>query len=199
MKEKETINKNNKQKIRLNTSAVRHLDKKYAVKIAAVAFFVSILFSFIAEKSFSIANVFIAILILLVFILIGIIFDIIGIAAATADEKPFHSMSSRSVRGALTAVYLVRNAGKVSNLCNDVIGDIASIISGSAGAALALKFLFTIDNNVIRLLAPLVITAFIAALTIGGKALGKGIAINHSNTIIFSTAKILTFFNKKMR
>ena len=40
----------------------------------------------------------------------------------------------------------------------------------------------------------LIVTAIVAALTIGGKALGKGIAIKNSNNILFMFSKIVSFF-----
>ena len=43
----------------------------------------------------------------------------------------------------------------------------------------------------------LIITAIIASLTIGGKALFKGIAIKNSNKIVYITAKVLSIFEKK--
>ena len=79
----------------------------------------------------------VAFLILLAIILIGIIFDIIGMAVATADEKPFHSMASRKVAGASDAIKLLRNAERVSSICNDVVGDICGVVSGSASATIA--------------------------------------------------------------
>ena len=39
------------------------------------------------------------------------------------------------------AIYIVRNADRVSNFCNDVIGDISGIISGTAVAFVVLKLL----------------------------------------------------------
>ena len=58
-------------------------------------------------------------------------------AVATANEKPFHSMASRKVPGALEAIRLLRNAERVSSICNDVVGDICGVVSGSASATIA--------------------------------------------------------------
>src|SRR5690554_1632429 len=70
---------------------------------------------------------------LIVIIIIGVVFDIIGIAVTAASEVPFLSMASKKKRGAINAVRLIRKADQVSSFCNDVVGDICSIISGSAG------------------------------------------------------------------
>lgn len=191
------LNQRHKLKIRANATAVKKVDKSYVIKISIIAFLSSILLSFLADKSLSTANIIVAVIILLFFVLLGIIFDIIGIATTSANEKPFHSMSSRNIESAKNAVKLVRNAEKVSNICNDVIGDIASIINGSAGIILAVKLMELTNNTILKMIIPFVITALIAGLTIGGKALGKSVAINHSHTIVFQTAQIITFFIKK--
>jgi len=50
-------------------------------------------------------------------------------------------------------------------------------------------------------LISLVITGFVAALTVSGKALGKTVAIKHNNSIVYFVAKMLSFFgfDKKTR
>ena len=42
----------------------------------------------------------------------------------------------------------------------------------------------------------MVVGAIIASLTIGGKAIGKGIAINKSNIILYNSARIVSIFYK---
>jgi hypothetical protein len=37
-------------------------------------------------------------------------------------------------------------------------------------------------------------TSLIAALTVGGKAVGKGVAVNHANSIIFRVAVFLAWW-----
>ncbi len=69
----------------------------------------------------------------------NIFFDIIGIAVTTAKEMPFHAMAANKVEEAKYAIKLVKNASQVSNFCNDVIGDISGIISGSLGATIIFK------------------------------------------------------------
>ena len=77
-----------------------------------------------------------ATLILLLFILLGIMFDIIGVAVTAANPKPFNSMASHRVKGAKEALYLIRNAEKVASFCNDVVGDICGIVSGSTATVI---------------------------------------------------------------
>lgn len=170
-------------------------DFKWFFQILLISFAISLVFSTLSETILSNVNVFIGIIIIILFILLGVLFDMIGVACSAADPVPFHSMSSRRVKGAKTAVKLKKNADKVSTLCNDVIGDICGIISGSAGAvisiALASKFSFD------PLLTSLIVTSIISGLTVGGKALEKSYAINNSNEILYAFAKILIIFKSE--
>jgi hypothetical protein len=164
----------------------------WILKITVLAFFISLIFSFTSESVIPNVNIIVGIILVIIFIAVGVLFDMIGIAVTTADEKPFHSMSAQKVRGASVAVIFQKNAAKVSSFCNDVIGDICGIISGSAGVIIASTL--ATDLNIDVMITTLIITAFIAALTIGGKAVGKTIAINKCNIILYEFAKVVSFF-----
>ena len=166
----------------------------WIIKITIVAFTISILFSFLSETVIPKVSVLIGVLILIIFILVGIIFDMVGVSVQTADEAPFHSMNSRRIKGADVAVKFKKNSDKVSSFCNDVVGDICGIISGTAGSIIASSLARTFHLN--SFITILVITGIISAITIGGKALGKGIAINKSNYILYEFAKIVSKFYK---
>ena len=132
--------------------------------------------------------------VIIVFIGIGVLFDTIGVAVTSADEAPFHSMSSKRVKGAKMAVMLKKNSDKVSSFCCDVIGDICGIVSGAAGVAVASKM--TLLFGISTVISGLIVTGFIAALTIGGKSFEKAIAINNGNKILYEFAKVLSIFSK---
>ncbi len=166
----------------------------WIITVTIMAFIISFSFSFISESVLMNANAVTGIILVLVFILIGILFDIIGVSVTSAEEKPFHSMSARKVKGSDVAVSLVKNAEKVSSFCCDVVGDICGIISGSAGAVVAVSISQKFNYDLI--ITTLVVTAIIASLTIGGKAIGKGIAINKGNFILYELAKIISFVYK---
>lgn len=167
----------------------------WIIKISILAFIISLIFSAASELAIPNVNIIIGIILVILFIFIGVIFDIVGVAVTSADEKVFHSMSARKVKGATLAVTFKKNAEKVSSFCNDVIGDICGIISGSAGAIISATLATKLNCN--ALIISLIVTAFVASLTIGGKALGKSYAINKSNIILFRFAKIISFFYKK--
>ena len=166
----------------------------WIIKISLLAFIISLVFSGASETLIPNVNIVIGIILLIVFIFLGVLFDIIGVSVTTADEKVFNSMSARKVRGASLAVTFKKNAEKVSSFCNDVIGDICGIISGSAGAIISASLSIKLNCNV--LYVSLIVTSFVAALTIGGKALGKSYAINKSNIILFRFAKTVSLFYK---
>jgi len=164
----------------------------WIIKITVLAFFISFVFSLISELALNNTGIFIGIIILILFILIGVLFDMIGVAVTAADEKPIHSMNARKVRGANVATKFKKNAAKVSSFCNDVVGDICGIISGSAGVVIASSLTKVLDTN--PLYISLIVTAIIASLTIGGKALGKGLAIKKSNDILYGFSKFVSYF-----
>lgn len=168
------------------------VDYRWIITVTVLAFFISLVFSLFSEGVIPNATGAVAITIILLFIGIGIMFDMIGIAITVADIQTFNSMASKQVKGAKLAIKLIKNSEKASSFCNDVIGDICGIISGSAGVALANIIASRFNFNL--LIISLLITATIAALTIGGKAMGKATAINKSTLILFYFSKFLSSF-----
>lgn len=140
-------------------------------------------------------NILVAFIILIFIIVTGIIFDMIGVAVTAADEIPFHAMASKKIKGAKIAIKLVRNADRTSSVCNDVVGDVCGIVSGSIGFLIVdkIKLIFPHINATMM---TTIIGVLIGAFTIGGKSLGKNLAINKSNDILFRVCKILYFFKK---
>ena len=171
------------------------VDIKWIITIVIIAFAISFGLSFVANSTIPNLSLIFGIIITLVFILVGILFDIIGVSVTSADEKVFHSMASRKVKGAITAVKLKKNADKTSSFCCDVIGDICGVISGAAGTTICSILVTKYHTDL--LLTGLITAAIISSLTIGGKALGKSFAINKSDIILYEFAKIISFVYKK--
>lgn len=172
----------------------------WSIKITFITFLTALILGFFSEFMLTSLNIFIALVILIAIILIGIVCDIIGLAIATADPKPFHSMASNKVKGAGSAIKLIKNAEKATNFFNDVVGDIAGIISGATGAAVGASVVAKIlvgENEIKEIFIFSVVSACIAALTVGGKAVGKKIAIKNANSIVFFVGKIISVFDKK--
>jgi CBS domain containing-hemolysin-like protein len=152
-------------------------------------------FSIISELALSKLNIFFAFITLITIIFIGVFFDIIGVASAVVDDKFFHAMASRKIEIAKYSLFITRNAPKFSSFCSDVIGDIAGIVSGAAGTVIVLSLIamYGLRNGA---LLTVLMSSTIAGLTVGGKALGKEIAINKSKEIILISAKVVRFFDK---
>jgi hypothetical protein len=162
----------------------------WVTKLILITFVLSGLFSLISEILLeNIGMLWVALLIILVIILIGIVFDIIGVAVTAADIVPFVSMNSKKIRGADTAMMLIKNASKVGSFCNDVVGDVCGIISGAAGGILVYKLL---EYGVQFDLLSIIISSLIAAVTVGGKALGKKFAIEQSQKIVHTVGIVIS-------
>ena len=168
---------------------------KWVITIFFVTIFISGMISLVSDEVMASSSVAVAFVILLAIIFLGIIFDIIGMAVATADEKPFHSMAARKVPGAHEAIKLLRNAERVSSICNDVVGDICGVVSGSASATIAALILTNVDVGWPRGVS-LVMSALVAGLTVGGKAIGKTFAVNSCTDIVHLVGRVIHAWNK---
>ena len=161
----------------------------WVVRIFLMSVFLSALLSFASGVVLEGAGYVLAVAVLVAFILLGIVFDVIGVAVTAADAKPFHSMASHREKGAKEALYLLKNAEKVSSFCNDVVGDICGIVSGSTAAVIVLRLQSTFHTK--NILISIAVTALISGLTIGGKAIGKRLALNYSTDVVYRTAKVM--------
>ena len=174
------------------------IDIKWVVTIMIIAFLLSMLFSFVSNLVIPNVTIILSCLLVLFFILLGVLFDMIGVSSTTADPIVFLAMASRKIKSASLAIYLIQNSNKVSSICCDVVGDICGILSGSGGAAIAI--ILTTNFHMNAVFSSLLVTSLIAALTIGGKALGKGVAINKANIILEKFSKLLyPFMNKVLK
>lgn len=190
MNEKEFI-KNIKKEEKQNK---KKNDNVWIIIVTLLSLIISIIFSYISESIMPNVNIIIGIIVMFFFIILGIMFDILGVSVTVADTRPYHSMAAKKIKGAKVAVMLSKNASKVSNIFCDVIGDICGIVSGSAGVYIAVKLSNILGIN--ALLSSLFITGIISALTIGGKAIGKGYAINNGTMILYGFARFIKIFYK---
>src|SRR5699024_9096688 len=105
---------------------------KYTVYIAVITFVLAAIFSIGSASLLSKVLWIFGLIIVLVIVIVGILYDMLGVAATAAKESPFNAMAAEKVVDAKEAVSITKNADKFASLCNDVIGDITGIISGSA-------------------------------------------------------------------
>ena len=199
MKDKKKLERDELKELVIESKRKEKINKKkteykWMLKIVLIAFALSFGLSYVSQVTIPNLSLFFGILITLLFIGIGILFDIIGVSVTSSDETVFHSMNSRKVPGADIAVKFKKNASKVSNFCCDVVGDVCGVISGTAATAIAT--ILANQFNWSLLFTGLFVAAIVAALTIGGKALGKGFAINKSDIILYQFAKTVSHFYK---
>ena len=161
--------------------------------IFVITMVISAAMSFISSRLVGNAGMAVSFLILICIVAIGIVFDIIGVAVTACPEAPFHAMASRKVAEAPDALKLLRNANRVSSFCNDVIGDICGVISGSAAAVIAARVLI-LSKSKSEIFITLLLSAVVSGVTVGGKACGKSLAMNSSTAVVRTAAKVLCFF-----
>src|SRR5699024_9030524 len=160
---------------------------KFSITIAVITFVLAAIFSSFSSAILPKVTWVLGMLLVLFFVVIGIFFDMLGIASAAADEAPLHAMAAEKVTGAREAVLIYKNVDKFASFCNDVIGDISGIISGSALTVVMIEIM-NINNieeeSLLQIGLSVFLTSIIAALTVGGKAIGKYMAMNSSTEII---------------
>lgn len=167
---------------------------RWAITVFLLAVALSAVLSLASETMLAGAGVAAALLMLAAFISLGILFDIIGVAVTAADPKPFHAMASHKEKGAKEALALLRNADRVSSVCNDVVGDICGIVSGATGAVIVTQIQRAL--NVRTVLVSVAVTALASGLTIGGKALGKAFALKKSTKVVYCAGRFLHIFHR---
>lgn len=171
-------------------------ERNKTIRWIAIIFPVTILvsgtISFVSDVIMEGSSILVAFIILLTIVFLGVLADTVGLAVTSADEKPFHSMAARKVPGSLEAIRLLRNADRVSSICNDVIGDICGVVSGSASATIAAQVLQNFTFSWPQIVS-LLMSALVAGLTVGGKAVGKTFALNSCTQIVSFVGKCIYF------
>ena len=163
-----------------------HSKIKWFIQVFITTFILSICFSYISTYGVSNLDLVSSIIILIAVIFIGILFDIIAVAITVAKEEEFHAKATKKGDGAKTSLKLIKNAPKVANICADVIGDICGVLSGAISAMISAKLVQNTGANL-----QFIISAVVASLTVGGKALGKEVANKNSTKIVHFVGTIL--------
>lgn len=199
-KDENLTNKELRKKLAKNTS-VKVGTKKWVwpLKVFVLSISLSLVFTISSEYLMSVTGLVLSIFVVLFLVAISVMFDVIGVSVTIATIEPFNSMSARKIKGAKEALVLVKNADKVSVICNDIIGDICGIVSGAAGAAIVARVTVAITNQNLSILIMALTTALIAGITISGKSLGKMVAINNSEKIVLQIGKLLSPLWKKQK
>ena len=162
---------------------------RWVIQIILISMVLSAVLSLVSGVLLEGAGYVLAVSVLVLFVLLGILFDVIGVAVTAADAKPFHSMAAHREKGAREALFLIKNGEKVASFCNDVVGDICGIVSGSTAAVIVVRLQQSFHTG--SILFSIGVTALISGLTIGGKALGKKLAMTRSKNVVYRAAKVL--------
>ena len=181
---------------------------RWVIRVFLIAVALSAAMSLCSGALLEDAGYVVATLILLLFIALGILFDIIGVAVTAANPKPFNSMAAHRVKGAKEALYLIRNAEKVASFCNDVVGDICGIVSGSTATVIVvllqnsfgwrsivvstMVFDTEVYSNTGGQASKASQIGQVAQFAAAGKAIGKKVAMKKSKDVIYLTAKVLS-------
>ena len=163
-----------------------HSKIKWFIEVFIITFVLSICFSYISTYGVSNLNLVSSIIILIAVIAVGIVFDIVGVAVTVAKEHEFHAKATKKVDGAKASIKLIKNSTRVANICADVIGDVCGVLSGAISAMISAKITEKTGANL-----QFIISAIVASLTVGGKALGKELANKESTQIVHFVGIIL--------
>lgn len=161
----------------------------HGLKVGLITLALSLLLGFCSGHVVRTVPFFLAFLVLLAIIGLGILFDVMGVAVTVADEPSLHAMAAKRILGAREAVRLRRQAPAISNLCNDLVGDIAGTLSGAVGATIV--FGLAKHYPIKEEWASLAIVALVSAVTVGGKAVGKHFSLWHANIITLKMGRVL--------
>lgn len=175
---------------------------KWSLTIAVITLVLAALFSIVSTALLNGVTWAVGMLVVFGFVLIGIVFDIVGVAATAARETPFHAMASEKVRGAKQSIAICRSADRVASFCNDVIGDISGIVSGTATTIVVIQLTVQFgqgNGGFFQTIVSVIFTSVVAAATVGGKALGKTFAIHYSTNVVFQVGRLLYLVEDKLK
>lgn len=175
---------------------------KFSIGIAVITFVLAAIFSIISSAILNGVVWTIGFIIVLIIVFLGVFFDMLGVAATAAKEIPFHAMASEKVFGSKEAILIVRNKDRFASFCNDVIGDISGVISGTASTLVVIQVANVIghgEGSPVQIAIAVIMTSIVAALTVGGKAMGKFFGIHYSTNIIIFVGKAIAFLDSKFK
>lgn len=160
----------------------------WTLQVTIFTFFLAVVVGLLSQIATKSSDIFVQIFILTFLILVSIIFDSIGVSA-TSSNLEVAMRYTTCPRVQRIAQKLIINSEKVNNICNDVVGDMCGILSGGCCVNISIKLSQTGLNG---LVATIVVSSIVTALTVGGKATVKGISVASSEQIVVMVAKLLS-------
>lgn len=169
----------------------------WPLKVLMIAFVLAFAVNAGSELVLEDTQLWVASVLTVVILALGVLFDMIGTASTSCDVQPFLSMASRKVKGAKMAVRLAKHCDVVSSVCCDVVGDICGVVSGVCAATIAVEVTEMVSQMALDFWIRVIIYAVISTATITLKAVGKRVAVNKANGIVFGVAKALSLFSRE--
>jgi CBS domain containing-hemolysin-like protein len=160
-----------------------------------LTFILSLILTYVANVILGVLVVYFALIVLLLIVLLGVGADMVGFAAVAADVTPLNAKAANKVLGARQAVRLIKNADQVAVFCSDVMGDISSTLAGAMGAVIVFRLIT--ERHLASNWYTIVMTALVAAVTVCGKALGKGIALQEASEIMFRLGQAVAWVERQ--
>ena len=170
---------------------------RWAFKALVLSVSLSIVFGMFSQSLFPTMPAFLSVLIIFFFIIVSVLFDMIGVAFTTMSKSDLNGFSEPDSHLFETLSRLFENKDKISSFCGDIVGDICGILSGAGGVSLVYNMNF-LDMNV-NFIATCITSSVIAGLTIFGKAIMKGYAVQNCKKVAYLTAKIIYSFQIKKK
>ncbi len=170
----------------------------YPIRVLIITLSLSLVLNISSEAVLSGVGLIISIVILIIFVSVSILFDMIGVAVTAGNIEPFLARASKKEKGAKESIKLIKNAEKISSFCCDIVGDSCGILSGAVGASLAIC-IYSGQSGFLSILVPALVSSVVTSLTVFGKAIFKGVAVNNSDEIILRVGKFLNFFKLRKR
>lgn len=166
--------------------------ESWVIKITVFTFVGAVVCSFVSQLTTSRSDITVSIMLLAFMLLISIIFDGIGLSVASCTPQKLLKYEKYGKPYSI-ALRLVQNAEKVNNICADVVGDMCGILSGACGASIVLRLCMQGQS---AHWTTIIVSSVIAAITVGGKASFKKIAVKNSEELVFMSARIISVFTK---
>ncbi|MDD4169026.1 MAG: hypothetical protein PHD36_01980 [Desulfotomaculaceae bacterium] len=164
---------------------------RYILFAGIGSFIFAVLFSWLSEIFASKLNsLVLAFVFLIGIILINIAADLVGTAVTAASHAPFNAKAAKRIEGATQGLQLIKNADKVANIANDIIGDITTTVSGALGISIVVQIVRA-GLQLEQFWLNVLFTALISVLIVTGKAAGKKISLTYPNEVIFFVGKIM--------
>lgn len=163
-----------------------------ALRVGFLSFVLAVVVNYVSDLALSSVHVLVAFLVVLLLVAVNVTLDILGTSVTAADQVPLNAKAAKRIPGARQAIWLVRNADRVANFCNDVVGDVTGAVSGAAGTTVAMQLSALVGGGAaVSQFVMLGTVGLIAGLTVGGKAAGKNFAIERATDVVMLAGRIL--------